>query len=80
MLYVQSRRGNGWSYPPTLSENTHFAAVDFFFIWCTMDDALLNERDALKIALLCWEKKTYFGIFGAKRIGEPLKIIKAWTK
>ena len=45
-----------------------------------MDDALLNERDALKIALLCWEKKTYFGIFGAKRIGEPLKIIKAWTK
>ena len=58
MLFVQDRRRNEGSCPPSLSKSVYFVAIGFCSIRRTMGDALFNERDALELEpLLCWQKK-----------------------
>ena len=57
-----------------------------------MGDALFSERGALELGrLLSWQKNkgkrlgklflyAFFIPFGGKGIGEPLRIVKVWTK
>ena len=49
MLFVQGRRRNEGSYPPSLFESAYFVVVDFCSIQCIMGDALFSERDALEL-------------------------------
>ena len=61
-------------------------ATNFCFIWCTVVDALFGERFTLELGrlfLLVERGKSlgrllryaFFGPFGGKEIGEPLRIV-----
>ena len=57
MLFVQGRRRNEGSYPPSLFESAYFVVVDFCSIQCIMGDALFSERDVLELGGFFVDKK-----------------------